>query len=678
MVEKLKKIKTKQIVMFSVLAFMLVLVVGTTYAYFTAKVIGNDEAKNTQVYAGIMSLKLDGTQELNASNMLPGASKEVEFSVENTGTLTTTYELDMKNVYNDFVNKDELIYTLEQDGTIILNETEAPSKDDAILPAVVINPGEKQIYKLKLTFKETGTNQNNNQNKTFTGKIQIDSADKSNYLAAKILISNSFVGSDSDIPNANTKSNNYPTSGEFLNTTIYTTNVRYNFSNKLGSSSSITGNKALGDGYTFDQKTGEFYLTNAKLDQTFTKDAIDKYFCSKSPNNFNVATNSAGPCKRVIHIKEVKESKATTNYTEKEPVEDTTEMSSNQDKIVGESYTFDENTGEYKIINPIANENYGSQYVNYYTCNTAEETCATLYKITKVEEGKITSSLKYTRLANTNKVTKSDIYTSTLDLKERKSGIFSTNDDEGRSYYLRGEITNNYVSFAGRKWQIVRINGNGSIRLISEESIGGSVFTNITDNIKAAGYTYDNDHICTSENQCTTNSGTSSVIKEYLEEWYNSNLSNYDQEIELENYCNDTTFSETTDNTSYTYFGINDRMINGTPTLKCPNTKETYGGSYKLKIGLLSGDEMIFSGLGNKKRYGFLNTKGYYWWYMSPGYTFAYNDYIYVRQYSNATPSGAQRDFPHNDDPVFPVINLKSDIQITGGDGSKSNPYIVE
>ena len=71
-------------------------------------------------------------------------------------------------------------------------------------------------------------NQNNNQNKTFTGKIQIDSADKSNYLAAKILISNSFVGSDSDIPNANTKSNNYPTSGEFLNTTIYTTNVRYN------------------------------------------------------------------------------------------------------------------------------------------------------------------------------------------------------------------------------------------------------------------------------------------------------------------------------------------------------------------------------------------------------------------------------------------------------------------
>lgn len=669
MVEKLKKIKTKQIVMFSVLAFMLVLVVGTTYAYFTAKVIGNDEAKDNQVYAGIMSLKLDGTQELNANNMLPGASREIEFSVENTGTLTTTYELDMKNVYNDFVNKDELIYTLEQDGTIILNETEAPSKDDAILPAVVINPGEKQIYKLKLTFKETGKDQNNNQNKTFTGKIQIDSADKSNYLAAKILISNSFVGSDSDIPNANTKSNNYPTSGEFLNTSIYTTNVQYK--NLTTAHSSITGNKIIGDGYRIDQKTGKFYLTNAKLDQAFTKDTIGKYYCAKIRY---IASNSAGPCLKIVRIEEVKESDATANYTEKEPVEDTTEMSSNQDKIVGESYTFDANTGKYKITNPITNVNYGSEYVNYYTCNTAEETCTTMYKITKVEEGKITSSLKYTRSANINKVTKGQVYTATLDLNGRKSGIFSTNDDEGRSYYFRGEITNNYVSFAGRKWQIVRINGNGSIRLISEESIGGSVFTNITDNIKAAGYTYDNDHICTSENQCTTNSGTSSVIKEYLEEWYNSNLSNYDQEIELENYCNDTTFSETTDNTS---FGINDRMANGTPTLKCPNTKETYGGSYQLKIGLLSGDEMIFSGLGDQKQYGFLNNKNNYWWYMSPGYIADY-DYIYVRQYSNATHLGGQRDFQQNDDPVFPVINLKSDIQITGGDGSKSNPYIVE
>lgn len=178
MVEKLKKISTKQIVMFSVLAFMLVLVIGTTYAYFTAKVIGNDEAKNTQVYAGIMSLKLDGTQELNANNMLPGATKEVEFSIENTGTLTTTYELDMKEVYNDFANKEDLVYTLEQDGKSITTEAEAPATNEILIPAVVIEPNEIQTYKLKLTFKEMGTNQNNNQNKTFTGKIQIDSADK--------------------------------------------------------------------------------------------------------------------------------------------------------------------------------------------------------------------------------------------------------------------------------------------------------------------------------------------------------------------------------------------------------------------------------------------------------------------------------------------------------------------
>ena len=90
----------KNTILLTIISFatLIIAICGATFAYFTAKVIGNDEAKDNQVYAGIMSLKLDGTQELNANNMLPGASREIEFSVENTGTLTTTYELDMKNV----------------------------------------------------------------------------------------------------------------------------------------------------------------------------------------------------------------------------------------------------------------------------------------------------------------------------------------------------------------------------------------------------------------------------------------------------------------------------------------------------------------------------------------------------------------------------------------------------
>ena len=40
------------------------------------------------------------------------------------------------------------------------------------------------------------------------------------------------------------------------------------------------------------------------------------------------------------------------------------------------------------------------------------------------------------------------------------------NDADGTSYYYRGSVRNNYVQFAGFYWRIIRINGDGSIRLL--------------------------------------------------------------------------------------------------------------------------------------------------------------------------------------------------------------------
>lgn len=47
-----------------------------------------------------------------------------------------------------------------------------------------------------------------------------------------------------------------------------------------------------------------------------------------------------------------------------------------------------------------------------------------------------------------------------------KSGIYKATDDLGTTYYYRGVINNNWVSFGGFYWRILRINGDGSIRLI--------------------------------------------------------------------------------------------------------------------------------------------------------------------------------------------------------------------
>ncbi len=61
--------------------------------------------------------------------------------------------------------------------------------------------------------------------------------------------------------------------------------------------------------------------------------------------------------------------------------------------------------------------------------------------------------------------------TSTVDFtvaedNQSKSGLYKAEDDDGASFYYRGIVNNNWVEFGGFYWRVVRINGNGSIRLI--------------------------------------------------------------------------------------------------------------------------------------------------------------------------------------------------------------------
>ena len=44
--------------------------------------------------------------------------------------------------------------------------------------------------------------------------------------------------------------------------------------------------------------------------------------------------------------------------------------------------------------------------------------------------------------------------------------LASTEDDYGTSYYFRGAVTNNFVEYANMCWRIVRITGNGSIKMV--------------------------------------------------------------------------------------------------------------------------------------------------------------------------------------------------------------------
>lgn len=51
--------------------------------------------------------------------------------------------------------------------------------------------------------------------------------------------------------------------------------------------------------------------------------------------------------------------------------------------------------------------------------------------------------------------------------ESHENGIYETADYDGNpTYYYRGSVEKNYVKFAGYYWRIIRINSNGSIRMI--------------------------------------------------------------------------------------------------------------------------------------------------------------------------------------------------------------------
>ena len=333
----------------------------------------------------------------------------------------------------------------------------------------------------------------------------------------------------------------------------------------------------------------------------------------------------------------------------------TTSISMTTSKYIGDGYTFSKTTGFYRLTDyKLYSE--GSDLTDKYTCNsTSYSNCRAMYKVISYADENITESTKYTQIGSIS-----------------GSGLFSASDADGTSYYLRGEINNNYVSFANKIWRVVRINGDGSIRMILDSYVGRKSFnTYQTYDKKYSGYTFDNNKVCTTSSPCDGTEGTSSTIKTYLDNWYTNNLLSYDTQLAAELYCNDTTYTE--NNGVYTYAPSN-RWNNGIPTLECPNTTLNYGGTYRLKIGLPSADEIILAGFGKNGSSITSYLFKYDWfWTGSP------NNSSFLSGIIDAGEGRFAGTYVHDTYPaVRPVINLVSDAKVASGNGTESTPYVID
>ena len=200
--------------------------------------------------------------------------------------------------------------------------------------------------------------------------------------------------------------------------------------------------------------------------------------------------------------------------------------------------------------------------------------------------------------------------------ESHEKGIYETTDYDGNpTYYYRESVENNYVKFAGFYWRIIRINSNGSIRMIydgtsahangeaSEDRMYDSQVQFQLEKNKAMylGYMYTSGDV--------HGTGTSSNIKISNDTFYTNKLSSYAAKLDINTgFCGDrltlSSNSGTGTGTVTTYNKGYLRVQDSTPTLACGNAKDYYTinnstiGNKALvyPIGLLSADEAMYAG----------------------------------------------------------------------------------
>ena len=242
------------------------------------------------------------------------------------------------------------------------------------------------------------------------------------------------------------------------------------------------------------------------------------------------------------------------------------------------------------------------------------------------------------------------------------SGLYaSTDTNTGKpTYYFRGNVTNNYVKFAGQTWRIVRVNEDGTIRIVMQDGINSNAKIEFNSNYNNYTYMY----------------YTNSQVKSTLESWYQTNIgskTNLASSVASGNYYCEQAKTKQSDSwtsgsatmTTYSKY---------TPDFKCSSDGNNKG-VVNASVGLLNYDEVVYAGgyyeKSNNSYYLYNNTN---FWTMSPTGFESSRSSVWVV----ITAGDIDNRYVNNITAVRPVLNLTANTQISDGNGTKENPFVVE
>lgn len=240
-------------------------------------------------------------------------------------------------------------------------------------------------------------------------------------------------------------------------------------------------------------------------------------------------------------------------------------------------------------------------------------------------------------------------------------------------YFYRGNVNNNYVSFAGYTWRILRINTDGSLRLILDSVATNTMYQNTN---TSSSNTIDTaiEHI----------GWKNSIAYSTLKTWYDNNIAaRYSNYVVESDYVFDTSYIDTVSSSADKcyYFGTYLRVGPDANAYQ-PTFSYTDESLVKDYVGLITGDEVLYAG-GYWKQ----NNTSYFlhnssitteWWTMSP--SFWDHGTHYKIGIMTLNSDGALNDWPGSGNTVTETIGLRPVISIRGdlemdGDGTASNPY---
>ena len=229
----------------------------------------------------------------------------------------------------------------------------------------------------------------------------------------------------------------------------------------------------------------------------------------------------------------------------------------------------------------------------------------------------------------------------------------------GYTYYFRGNVTNNYVSFAGLTWRIVRINEDGTVRLMLLSEVANPSYSD------SSPYY------------------TESFVKPKVDSWFETKITNagYGDKVATGNYfCQQAkAWADRVNNSPYEGQVYYDEY---TPDMNCSNDVNGKG-LVNTNVALISYDEMIYAGA-----YPYTHGDCYLCignaWTMSPAGKYGRTTMWFLNDSPNDKKSLRIYDvyLGAHAFSSMPVINLKADVtahtESNTNIGSSTNPYIID